>query len=300
LPSGMIMKGIGGFYYVKTGEGTYECKARGIFRKEEITPFPGDRVNISIVDAAGLKGSLDEILPRDSLLVRPAVANVTRIVLVLAAKSPPPDLVLLDKLLITAEMKKLHAVICINKVDLVEAKEYEHIAAAYQKAGYSVLFLSSCTNQGFESLQEELSDGITVFAGQSGVGKSTILNRILDSWVLETGEISHRNERGKHTTRHTELVELSNGGLVVDTPGFSSFEVADLEYDELELYYPEFAPCLNQCRFPGCGHNSEPECSVKEALEAGRIDEGRYNRYLQLYTLLKENRTYKSKKSGKS
>jgi ribosome biogenesis GTPase len=290
LPLGIIIKGIGGFYYVSTQDGTYECKARGIFRKNEITPLPGDKVTISVIDEANKLGSIDEIMPRTSQLVRPAVANVDQVVIVIAPKSPSPDFLLLDKLLITSEYKNLNAIICINKIDLDENGEYEKIASLYEKLNYKVILSSSKIDRGLDGLKTELAGKVSVFAGQSGVGKSTILNRIMNSWLMKTGEVSEKIARGKHTTRHAELVQLKEGGYVVDTPGFSSFELADIEHDELQLYYPEFREYIDGCRFIRCSHISEPDCLVKEAIDKGLIDKGRYNRYINFYNLLKQNK----------
>ncbi|MCX8129013.1 MAG: ribosome small subunit-dependent GTPase A [Clostridia bacterium] len=294
MPTGTIIKGIGGFYYVKTDEGIYECKARGIFRKENLTPLPGDKVSI-VIDKTGSKGSIDEILPRETELVRPAVSNVNQMIVVVAAKSPAPDLVLLDKLLITAELKGISTVICLNKIDLDESKEYLEFMESYKKAGYEVIKSSSKANEGYEELLKILKGKITVFAGQSGVGKSTILNRLMKSSIMQTGDVSQKIERGKHTTRHAELVELSSGGYIVDTPGFSSFELTEIEHIDLELYYPEFSQFINRCRFTGCSHISEPDCLVKQAVDDNIIDRGRYERYITLYNLLKENRLYRGK-----
>lgn len=299
MPSGIILKGIGGFYYVKTNEGIFECKARGIFRKEGLSPLPGDTVAISVVDEKEKTGWIEEIAIRKSQLVRPAVANVSQIIVVIAASSPEPDLQLLDKLLITGEKLNLGIKLCINKIDLDKNSEYRKIELAYQKAGYQVLLTSSKTETGFEDLKHVLPGNITVFAGQSGVGKSTIINSIMNTWIMPTGELSMKLERGKHTTRHAELIELTFGGFIADTPGFSSFELNEIEPNELELYYPEFRERYGKCRFTGCSHISEPGCCIKEAVEEGLIDRGRYNRYILLYDSLKQNRTYKSKKEVK-
>jgi ribosome biogenesis GTPase / thiamine phosphate phosphatase len=298
LPSGIIIKGIGGFYYVKAENGIYECKARGIFRKDETIPLPGDRVIISVIEEEKKIGSLDEIMPRESHLIRPAVANVNQIAVVLAIKSPSPDFMLLDKLLITAESERLHVIICINKIDLCENLELEKILKAYNKTGYKIISLSSKKDYGFDELRAALDKRITVFAGQSGVGKSTILNRIMNYQVMQTGKVSEKIKRGKHTTRHAELVELVSGGYVVDTPGFSSFELMELNHENLELYYPEFDAYLNKCRFTGCSHISEPSCSIKEALSNGDISAERYQRYVELYNFLKhqESNIYKDSK----
>jgi len=297
LPIGLILKGIGGFYYVKDENNSvvYECKPRGIFRKDSIIPLPGDKVGFSILDEKEKLGSLDQILTRSSELVRPAIANIDQLIIVVAAKAPSTDFMLLDKLLITAEVKKIRAIIYINKVDLAD-NVANNIRDIYSLAGYNCIEISSVKNIGYDLLKEELKNHISVFAGQSGVGKSTILNHIMESWVMETGSLSLKIERGKHTTRHAEILELKYGGYIADTPGFSSFELADVKYDELENYYPEFRKYLNTCRFTSCSHISEPECPIREAVESGEIDGNRFQRYIQLYQMLKDLPQYKTKK----
>lgn len=296
MPSGIILKGIGGFYFVKSQDDVYRCKARGIFRKDGLTPLPGDRVSISVDDYSSRIGNIDEILPRESELVRPAVSNINQLVSVIAVKSPGADLTLLDKLLITAMQKEISAIICVNKIDLDDAGERQNMISEYEKAGYRVIELSSKNACGFEQLREALNGKISVFSGQSGVGKSTILNIIMDSMIMKTGEISSRVERGKHTTRHAELIELAGGGYIVDTPGFSSFELTGVHVDALERCYPEFADCLGGCRFTGCSHISEPGCSVKDALSKGIIGCGRYERYIQFHNYLKLQKSNEYKK----
>ncbi|MCX7842941.1 MAG: ribosome small subunit-dependent GTPase A [Clostridia bacterium] len=301
MPEGIILKGIGGFYYVDTGRCIYECKARGVFRKDDMIPLPGDRVNISIVDETKGIGNIDEILARKSFLIRPNVANVDQAAIVLAVRAPSPDFMLVDKLLIAAGMVGIKCIICINKIDLGIEDEFKEMADIYRKAGYPVILLSSKLNAGYDSLKKYLDMNITVFAGQSGVGKSTILNSLLESSVMETGEVSQKLERGRHTTRHAELVTLKSGGYLVDTPGFSSFELSELSHSELQNFYPEFEGYIGKCRFTGCSHISEPGCRVKEALEKGLIDTGRYGRYAQLYDILKQQgqNIYKYKKKNK-
>lgn len=295
MPDGTIIKGIGGFYYVKVEDKVFECKARGIFRKDDMAPLPGDRVEISIIDEGKGLGNIDRIWDRKNKLVRPSVANVSQVVAVIAAKSPAPDFMLLDKLLLTAAIKDIGTLVCINKTDLDECRDYDRIVDIYEKAGYPVVAVSSKQKTGFEKLWKHLGGQVSVFAGQSGVGKSSILNILLNEAVMETGEVSKKIERGRHTTRHAELIELETGGYVVDTPGFSSFELADLAYNEIERYYPEFESCLNKCKFTGCSHISEPGCKVKELLEQGMIDKGRYDRYTQLYNTLKLEKDYRKK-----
>lgn len=299
MPTGIILKGIGGFYYVSAGEAVYECKARGVFRKKEMTPLPGDRVDFSVIDEDKKKGSLNDILPRISQLVRPAVANVNQVVLVIAAKSPLPDFLLLDKLLVTAEKEKINAVICLNKLDLDDERHSEKIAEAYKRSGFDFVMTSAKFGQGLEQLEQKLISKVTVFAGQSGVGKSTILNSILKDMVMETGEVSVKTERGKHTTRHAELIPLDCGGYIVDTPGFSSFELENIELEELQYYYSDFSQSTEGCRFSGCSHVSEPGCKIKEMVTNGIIDAGRYERYVELLNYLKQLNAMKYKKSGR-
>ncbi|NLP14442.1 MAG: ribosome small subunit-dependent GTPase A [Clostridium sp.] len=287
MPSGVIIKGIGGFYYVKAADVVYECKAKGTFRKDSKIPLPGDNVSISVIDQEKRIGFIEEIYPRKLQLIRPAVANINQVALVISVRSPLPDYYLLDKLLITVMQKNVSGVICINKIDLDEENK-NNIVEYYKCTGIKTIFLSAVLNVGFNELEEVLTGKTTVFAGQSGVGKSTILNRVMDSYVMETGNVSDKIDRGKHTTRHAELIELKSGGFVVDTPGFSSFEITDIEPGDLQKYYPEFGEYIGKCRFAGCSHISEPGCEVKSALEKGLISSGRYERYIEFYNSLKE------------
>ncbi len=296
MPSGIIIKGIGGFYYVASEDGAYECKARGIFRKNGLTPMVGDKVVFSITDTILKKGSMDQILERSSVLVRPAVANVNQLVVIIAVKSPDPDLLLLDKLLVTAEMNEMKAVICINKMDLDTEGKSEDLRSAYVKAGYDVLETSLKEKKGFDEFKTVLNNHISVFAGQSGVGKSTLLNKIMDTMVMETGVLSNKIDRGKHTTRHAELIELAGGGYVVDTPGFSSFELADVGYMDLQHYYPEFRNYIKECRYTGCSHVRELDCGIKKAVEREQISEGRYGRYVKLYATVRQEHDMKYRK----
>lgn len=300
MPSGVILKGIGGFYYVQSERTVYECKARGIFRKNEITPLPGDEVEFTVQDEAKAEGSIDSILPRKTLLVRPSVANVDQLVAVIAVKSPEPDFLLLDKLLVTAEKEGVNACICINKIDLDESGECGRIEKEYAGAGFRMIPASSTAGIGLDELKDALKGRITVFAGQSGVGKSTLLNWIMDSFVMKTGTLSGRIERGRHTTRHAELVPLEGGGYLVDTPGFSSFELTGIEYSRLQDYYREFSGIEENCRFSGCSHISEPDCAVKAAVARAEIGAGRHGRYIVLYGLLKQLDEMKYKKSRQS
>ena len=299
MPTGIILKGIGGFYHVSADEATYECKARGIFRKNDVTPLPGDRVNFSVIDEEKKKGSLDVILPRFSQLTRPAVSNVNQVVIVIAARSPIPDFLLLDKLLVTAAKENIKAVICLNKLDLDVDDEGEKISGAYKNAGYDFIRTSTKTGQGLDELGDKLRSMVTVFAGQSGVGKSTLLNSILKDLIMQTGDLSIKTDRGKHTTRHAELIPLVCGGYIVDTPGFSSFELENIDQGELQHYYSEFSDLTESCRFSGCSHANEPDCKIKEHVGNGLIDMGRYERYIELFSYLKQLNAMKYKKSNK-
>ncbi len=299
MPSGIIIKGIGGFYYVSSGDDIYECKARGIFRKDDVTPLTGDRVTFSVTDPLQKKGNIDKIMERTTVLTRPAAANVDLLVVVIAARSPEPDLMLLDKLLVTAAKKKIEAVICINKTDLDPEDRRAELRSSYISAGYTVIETCMGESTGFGRLRDILKGHVAVFAGQSGVGKSTLLNRIAETVVMQTGSISEKIERGRHTTRHTELIKLPNGGFVVDTPGFSSFELAQIAHTELKQLFPEFADHVHKCRFTGCMHINEPDCGVKDAVEDGTISRGRYRRYIELHTILKQQDDMKYKKTNR-
>jgi len=308
LPSGIILKGIGGFYYVLHEGEIFECKARGVFRKNEIVPLPGDRIIFSIIDnktgddkKAGKDGTyrtgfIEKILPRDSELVRPAIANVDQMVAVIAVCSPEPDFMLLDKLLVSAGIKNISAVICINKIDLDPGKEYQKMLSSYASAGYKIIATSSKTEEGLPELIESLKGRMSVFAGQSGVGKSTLTNIIMKESIMKTGDISQKISRGKHTTRHAECIPLKIGGFLADTPGFSSFDVDRLKPSDLQIYYPEFVDLAVNCRFKGCNHVSEPGCAVKEAVEAGNVGRDRYLRYVELFKDIKESYDMRFKK----
>lgn len=276
---GIITKGIGGFYYVKAEDGAvHECKARGIFRKNGIKPTIGDRVEIS-------GGSIDEIYERSSYLVRPSVANIDNLVIVIAAASPAPDLLLTDKLTVVADAAGITPVICINKTDLAEP---ERIAGIYESAGFRVIVMSAKEQSGAQELQAVLKGRVSAFAGLSGVGKSSILNLLCGN-LAETGEVSRIN-RGKHTTRHVELFETEDGTYILDTPGFSSLkitEICDIKAAELAGHFPEFANA-GGCRFKGCSHINEPDCAVKQLVESGAAALSRYESYKELYGQLKE------------
>ncbi|MRZ81090.1 ribosome small subunit-dependent GTPase A [Paeniclostridium sordellii] len=280
---GIIIKGIGGFYYIDTDKGVYECRARGIFRKEKITPLVGDHVKMSIVDEENKKGVLEEIEKRDTELVRPPIANVNKAIIVFAIKNPNPNLSLLDRFIVLAERECLEIVIVLTKSDLATDEELEKLKNIYEVSGYKVIPVSNNKELNIDKVKEELKGNIVVFAGPSGVGKSTLLNNIDSKFQLQTGEVSDKIKRGKHTTRHAELLKLECGGMVADTPGFSSLTLDDIEENELKDYFIEFENFSDECKFGGrCMHENEPSCGVKNAVKENKISKERYESYLQL------------------
>lgn len=281
--NGKIIKGIGGFYYVDTDKGLYECRARGIFRKNKITPLVGDRVSISVVDEENKKGVVEEIEKRDTELVRPPIANVDKALIVFAIKNPAPNLSLLDRFIVLAEKENLEIVIVFTKVDLdADGELLEELKSIYEASGYKVIPVSNKLKLNIDKIKEELKENTVVFAGPSGVGKSSLLNEVDKNFELKTGEVSDKIKRGKHTTRHAELLKLECGGMVADTPGFSSLTLDDIYESELKEYFIEFDK-YDDCRFGSrCIHENEPSCVVKEAVENGEISKKRYESYIQL------------------
>ena len=281
--NGKIIKGIGGFYYVDTEKGIYECRARGIFRKNKITPLVGDRVSISVVDEENKKGVVEEIEKRDTELVRPPIANVDKALIVFAIKNPAPNLSLLDRFIVLAEKENLEIVIVFTKVDLdADGELLEELKSIYEVSGYKVIPVSNKLKLNIDKIKEELKENTVVFAGPSGVGKSSLLNEVDKNFELKTGEVSDKIKRGKHTTRHAELLKLECGGMVADTPGFSSLTLDDTDESELKEYFIEFDK-YDDCRFGSrCIHENEPSCAVKEAVENGEISKKRYESYIQL------------------
>ncbi len=289
--NGIIIKGISSFYYVKTKNGhIYECKARGIFRKDGIIPVVGDRVIIDVKDDD--TGVIVEISERDNCLIRPPAANINLAIIVFAFARPDPNLNLLDRFLVTIEKKDIKACICFNKSDLTDAENRFRMVSIYERAGYDVICTSTKTGEGIHELKIQLKDHISVFAGPSGVGKSSLLNVLQPGLRLRTGNISQKAERGKHTTRHVELLELDFGGSVLDTPGFSSLEVGDIDEEELTYMFPEFEPYIGDCRYSGCRHLNEPHCGIKNQVQANGIASSRYDSYLLLLKEIQEQRRY--------
>ena len=285
---GRIIKGIGGFYYVDTDNGLYECRARGIFRKNKITPLVGDFVKISVVDEENKKGVVEEIAERETEIVRPPIANVNKALIVFAVKNPTPHLSLLDRFIVLAERENLEIVIILTKIDLDDDNTFEKIKNIYEPCGYKVIGVSNLEKKNIDKVKEELKDNTVVFAGPSGVGKSSLLNEIDKNFKLKTGDVSDKIKRGKHTTRHAELFELEFGGMVADTPGFSSLTLDDIEDVDLKDYFIEFDN-YDDCKFGSrCIHQNEPNCAVKEAVENGEIPKERYESYIQLLNEIRQ------------
>lgn len=281
---GKIIKGIAGFYYVHvTGHGVYECKAKGVFRKNKEKPLVGDNVEIDVLDETEKIGNISDILTRKNDLIRPAVANVDQALVIFAANQPKPNFNLLDRFLLMMEQKEIPTVICFNKVDLITEEEKEEIKSIYDKTGYEIFFVSAAHKQGIDTLKECLNDKTTTVAGPSGVGKSSLINLFQSEVMMETGSISEKIQRGKHTTRHSELITLNETSYILDTPGFSSLAVFDLEKEDIKWYYPEFEPVQDKCRFQGCNHINEPNCAVKDAIGTGEISPTRYENYKLLF-----------------
>ncbi len=290
---GKIVKGISGFYYVHVVEsGIYECKAKGIFRQQKMKPLVGDDVEIDIISEEKKTGNVAAILPRKNALIRPAVANVDQALLIFAAASPNPNFNLLDRFLVMMGRQDVPVILCFNKCDLITEEQQQEIASIYEASGCKILFVSAKKELGLKKLQEILEGKTTTVAGPSGVGKSSLINLLAPEACMETGEISKKIERGRHTTRHAELIQLKGDGYIMDTPGFSSLYLPEMEKEELQDCYPEFAAYEPYCRFQGCSHISEPDCGVKEALSEGKIHPVRYENYCQLYGELKDRKKY--------
>lgn len=290
---GKIIRGIGGFYYVHvSGMGILECRAKGIFRNQNIKPLVGDDVEADILDDEKMLGSIKEILPRKNVLIRPAVANVNQAAVIFAASYPKPNLNLLDRFLLMMKTQQVSSLICFNKSDDLPKEAIEQLTKQYDKSGFRVFETSTISGEGLEQFRESLIGKTTVLAGPSGVGKSSVMNALFPDAGMETGAISDKIKRGKHTTRHTELFSLGQDTYMMDTPGFTSLQLPEMEKEQLRDYYDEFEEYQDSCRFLGCVHISEPDCAVKAALEADDISGSRYDNYKQFYEEISNQKKY--------
>ena len=295
--NGKIIRGIAGFYYVHAGDSlepscVYECKAKGIFRKDNKKPLVGDEVEFDILDEENKIGNITKLHPRRSELIRPAVANVDQALVIFSIVKPQPNFNLLDRFLIMMGQQEIPCIICFNKLDIDEEGSAAGYEAIYRKCGYETLSVSAKKQEGIDALKELLAGKTTTVAGPSGVGKSSLINCLQSDIVMETGNISRKIERGKHTTRHTELIAIKENTYIMDTPGFSSLDLFDLEKEELAKFYSEFAEHEQFCKFGDCSHVNEKACGVREAVADGDISRLRYDNYCLFYEELKNRKKY--------
>ena len=290
---GLIIENIANLYKIKVKNKIYEANARGKLKKEEKTPVVGDKVEIQILDEEKNKAIIEKIMPRNTYIKRPKMSNITQIILVVSSKNPKPDLLLLDKQLAFAEYLGITPIIVLNKTDLDKKQDFEKIKKVYEKIGYKVIKTVAKGEEGIEELKETLKNNINAFSGNSGVGKSTLTNAIFKDTITQEGEISQRNKKGKNTTTSTVIYEIDQNTYIADTPGFSTFDISEIKYKELDKYFKEFKPLLENCEFVGCTHIKEENCGIKKAIESEKISIERYERYCKIYSELKEKEKYK-------
>lgn len=293
VENGKIIRGIAGFYYVYTHTGkVYECRAKGVFRNKNLKPLVGDMVSVEVTDEENAKGNVVDIYDRKSELVRPNVANADCALIVTSLANPDANLNLLDRFLIQMEWQNMPCIVCFNKIDIANRERAKELADIYSKVPYSSITISASTGEGIDELKKILNGKTTVIAGQSGAGKSTLVNLLQTDVVMQTGEISKKLGRGRHTTRHSELIAIDKDTFIVDTPGFSSIDMRDIEEGELQQYFPEILKANKDCFFRGCAHINEPQCAVKSAVLEGEIDNSRYDSYSALYSECKARKKY--------
>ncbi len=287
MQKGIITSNISNLYKVEINNKIYECNARGKFKNNEISPVAGDLVEIEIIDEEKKLGIINKIEERKNYLKRPKMANLSQIILVVSMKLPNPDLLLLDKQLVYAEYNKIKPIICLNKIDLEEEETIDYIARIYKNIGYEVIKTDAKNAVGVDKLKEKLKNNITAFSGNSGVGKSTLINKIFNEKLTEEGILSKKNKRGKNTTTQVTLYKIEENSYIADTPGFSTFDINEIEEKDLANYFIEFKPYIEKCQYADCSHIKEENCGIKKALEQGKISKERYNNFFVLGTGLK-------------
>lgn len=293
MMNGKIVRGIAGFYYVHVKEaGIFECKAKGIFRNNNIKPLVGDNVKLEILDSEKMLGNITDILPRNNSIIRPAVANIDQAVVIIAASYPKPDLNLLDRFLLMMRMQNISTAVCFNKSDDADEEWLLQLADNYKGSDCTVYMTSTVTGDGIAEFKQGMTGKTTVLAGPSGVGKSSVINSLFPEAQMAVGDISSKIKRGRHTTRHSELLSLGKETYIMDTPGFTSLKLLLLEKEELKRYYPEFEPYMDRCRFLGCSHINEPGCAIKDAVQNNNISQSRYNNYKQFYEEISHMKKY--------
>lgn len=290
---GLIVANISNLYYIESNKKIYEATARGKFKKEEISPVVGDIVKIEITDEENAKAVINEIEPRKVYIKRPKLSNITQIIFVISSKNPKPDLLMLDKQLAFAEFLGIKSLIVLNKTDLDKDKQFKQIKNTYQKIGYTVIETEAKNRKGIDILKKELENNMNAFSGNSGVGKSTLINAIFEEDITKEGEISKKNKRGKNTTTAIKLYKIANNTYIADTPGFSTFDISEIQSNELAKYFKEFKEHISQCEFVGCTHIKEKNCGIKKAIDDGKIEKLRYERFCKIYQELKEREEYK-------
>lgn len=293
MMNGKIVRGIAGFYYVHVKEaGIFECKAKGIFRNNNIKPLVGDNVKLEILDSEKMLGNITDILPRNNSIIRPAVANIDQAVVIIAVSYPKPDLNLLDRFLLMMRMQNISTAVCFNKSDDADEEWLLQLADNYKGSDCTVYMTSTVTGDGIAEFKQGMTGKTTVLAGPSGVGKSSVINSLFPEAQMAVGDISSKIKRGRHTTRHSELLSLGKETYIMDTPGFTSLKLLLLEKEELKRYYPEFEPYMDRCRFLGCSHINEPGCAIKDAVQNNNISQSRYNNYKQFYEEISHMKKY--------
>ena len=290
---GLIIENISNLYKIEVNNEIYEATARGKIKKDEISPVAGDMVEIEIISKQDKKAVINNIVQRKVYVKRPKLSNITQIVFVVSSKNPKPDLLMLDKQLVFAEFLGIKAIIVLNKTDLDKEKQFKEIKQIYEKIGYHVIETEAKNKIGIDKLKKELKDNINAFSGNSGVGKSTLINAIFDDEITQEGEISKRNRRGKNTTTAIKLYKIDKNTYIADTPGFSTFDISEIASKDLATYFKEFKENISNCEFVGCTHIKEENCGIKDAIKEGKIDKSRYERFCKIYKELKEKEEYK-------